>query len=194
MTSLDSLAAAEWEVRPAIRTSGVNFVDVYHREGKYKAPLPFIPRQEGAGHVEALGESVSGFSIGDPVGWFGLLGSYAEKAVVPAHRLLKVPTGMPLDISVALMAQGLKSYALSHPCSRRGSGFATNSNGQECRREGHRNSLHCAKGGTRSGCRQRRSHFVHQDRLLQPGDKYLRIAKGLTLSTTELAKQRLSSP
>ena len=114
MTSLDSLAAAEWEVRPAIRTSGVNFVDVYHREGKYKAPLPFIPRQEGAGHVEALGESVSGFSIGDPVGWFGLLGSYAEKAVVPAHRLLKVPTGMPLDISVALMAQGLKSYALSH--------------------------------------------------------------------------------
>jgi NADPH:quinone reductase len=102
------------EVLVRVHHSGVNFIDVYYREGKYKAPLPFIPGLEGVGHVEALGEGVSDFSIGDAVVWFGLLGSYAEKATVPARQLLKVPTGMPLGISVALMAQGLMAYGLSH--------------------------------------------------------------------------------
>jgi NADPH:quinone reductase len=97
-----------------VHASGVNFIDVYYREGRYKAPLPLIPGLEGAGHVEALGEGVSEFAIGDAVVWFGLLGSYAEKTAVPAHRLLKVPPGMSLDISVALMAQGLMAYGPSH--------------------------------------------------------------------------------
>ena len=124
------------EVLVRLSISGVNFIDVYYREGKYKAPLPFIPGLEGAGHVETLGEGVSEFSVGDPVVWFGLLGSYAEKAVVPAHRLLKVPTGMPLDISVALMAQGLMAYALSHLT------FAL--------RPGHTCIVHAAAGGVGS--------------------------------------------
>ncbi len=102
------------EVLVRVSISGVNFIDVYYREGKYKAPLPFVPGLEGAGRVEALGEGVSEFSIGDAVVWFGLLGSYAEKAVVPVGRLLKILPGMPLDVSVALMAQGLMAYALSH--------------------------------------------------------------------------------
>ena len=143
------------EVLVKVRFSGVNFIDVYYREGKYKAPLPLIPGMEGAGVVEALGEGVSDFSLGESVTWFGLLGSYAEKAVVPAHRLVKVPTEMPMDISAALMAQGLMAYALesSHirvaarphmccSCCRRRSGVAADANGKECRREGHRNSLH----------------------------------------------------
>ena len=86
------------EARIRVHASGVNFIDVYYREGRYKAPLPLIPGLEGAGHVEALGEGVSEFAIGDAVVWFGLLGSYAEKTAVPAHRLLKVPPGMSLDI------------------------------------------------------------------------------------------------
>ncbi|MBW8869575.1 MAG: alcohol dehydrogenase catalytic domain-containing protein [Acidobacteriales bacterium] len=97
-----------------VQTSGVNYVDVYYREGKYKAPLPFTPGIEGAGHVEGLGKGVSDFSIGDAVVWFGPLGSYAEMAVVPVHRLLKIPNGMPLDISAALINQGLTAYLLSH--------------------------------------------------------------------------------
>jgi NADPH2:quinone reductase len=121
------------EVLVKVCISGVNFVDVYYRVGKYKAPLPFIPGQEGAGHVEALGEGVSEFSVGDPVVWFGVLGSYAEKAVVPASRLLKVPAEMPLDISVALMAQGLMAYALSRLT------FAL--------RPGHTCIVHAAAGG-----------------------------------------------
>jgi NADPH2:quinone reductase len=124
------------EVLVRVSFSGVNFIDVYYREGKYKAPLPLIPGLEGAGVVEALGEGVSDFAIGDAVVWFGLLGSYAEKAVVPAHRLVKVPPGMSLDISVALMAQGLMAYALSHLT------FAL--------RPGHTCIVHAAAGGVGS--------------------------------------------
>jgi NADPH2:quinone reductase len=114
LCELSDPVPGEGEVLVKVRFSGVNFIDVYYREGKYKAPLPLIPGLEGAGVVEDLGVGVSAFSIGDAVAWFGILGSYAEKAVVPAGRLVKVPTEMPLDISAALMAQGLMAYALSH--------------------------------------------------------------------------------
>lgn len=124
------------EVLVRVRISGVNFVDVYFREGKYKAPLPFVPGLEGAGSVEALGEGVSEFAIGDDVAWFGLLGSYAEKAVVPAQRLLKVPPEISLDICVALMAQGQMAYGLSHLT------FAL--------RVGHTCLIHAAAGGVGS--------------------------------------------
>jgi NADPH2:quinone reductase len=97
-----------------VQTSGVNFIDVYFREGKYKAPLPFIPGGEGSGHVEALGEGVTGLSVGDPVAWFSSIGSYAEKAVIPADRLVTVPTGVDLQSAAALMMQGATAYYLSH--------------------------------------------------------------------------------
>jgi NADPH2:quinone reductase len=124
------------EVLVRVRTSGVNFIDVYFREGKYKTPLPFIPGLKGAGHVEAIGEGVSDFSIGDAVVWFGLLGSYAEKAVVPELRLLKVLPCMSLDISASLIAQGLMAYGLSHLT------FAL--------RPGHTCIVHAAAGGVGS--------------------------------------------
>ena len=124
------------EVLVRVHTAGVNFIDVYFREGKYKAPLPFVPGLEGAGYVEVLGEGVSDFSIGDAVVWFGMLGSYAEKAVVPAQRLLKVSPGMSLDVSAALIAQGLMAYALSHLT------FAL--------RPGHTCVVHAAAGGVGS--------------------------------------------
>jgi NADPH:quinone reductase len=59
--------------------SGVNFIDVYYREGKYKAPLPFILGGEGSGHIEATGEGVEGFSAGDAVAWYGPLGTLPLK-------------------------------------------------------------------------------------------------------------------
>jgi NADPH:quinone reductase len=136
LCELPDPVAGKDEVLVKVRFSGVNFIDVYYREGKYKAPLPLIPGLEGAGVVEALGEGVSDFSIGDAVAWFGLLGSYAEKAVVPAHRLANVPTQIPLDISAALMAQGLMAYALSHLT------FAL--------RPGHTCVVHAAAGGVGS--------------------------------------------
>jgi NADPH2:quinone reductase len=97
-----------------VHTSGVNFMDVYFREGKYKAPLPFIPGGEASGRVEALGEGVTGLSIGDAVAWIGSIGTYAEKAVVPADRLVKVPAGVDLQDAAALILQGITAYYLSH--------------------------------------------------------------------------------
>ena len=65
------------EVLVKIEAAGVNFIDTYLREGRYPAPLPFIPGQEAAGVVAALGDGVSGFAIGDRVAWSGTRGAYA---------------------------------------------------------------------------------------------------------------------
>jgi NADPH2:quinone reductase len=102
------------EVLVRVHTSGVNFIDVYYREGKYHAPLPFTPGGEGSGYVEALGEGITDFSVGDPVAWWGPLGSYAEKAIVAGRTLVKVPSGVDLQSAAALMVQGATAYYLSH--------------------------------------------------------------------------------
>ncbi len=97
-----------------IHSAGVNFMDVYYREGKYKAPLPFVPGGEGSGHVEAVGDGVTEVAPGDSVAWLGSIGSYAEKIVVPADRLVKVPPALDLRKAAALMIQGVTAYYLSH--------------------------------------------------------------------------------
>ena len=102
------------EVLIRVHASGVNFIDVYYREGKYKAPLPFVLGAEGSGHIEALGSEVTGFSVGDPVAWYGPLGSYTELAVVKANIVVKVPEGLSLDIAAAIMMQGVTAHYLSH--------------------------------------------------------------------------------
>lgn len=97
-----------------LHTSGVNFMDVYYRMGKYKAPLPLIPGGEASGHIEALGEGVTDLSIGDAVAWIGSVGTYAEKEVVAADRLVKIPSGVDLQDAAALILQGITAYYLSH--------------------------------------------------------------------------------
>lgn len=97
-----------------VHTSGVNFMDVYFREGKYKAPLPFVPGGEASGHVEALGDGATDLAIGDAVAWISSLGTYAEKALVPTDRLVKVPSGVDLQDAAALILQGITAYYLSH--------------------------------------------------------------------------------
>jgi NADPH:quinone reductase-like Zn-dependent oxidoreductase len=91
-----------------VHTSGVNFIDVYFRDGHYKAPLPLIPGGEGSGYIAALGTDVSGFEVGDPVAWFGPLGSYAQRAVVLADRIVRVPSGMDMGTAAALMVPTLE--------------------------------------------------------------------------------------
>src|SRR3954466_4489854 len=77
-----------------IKASGVNFIDVYLREGRYPAPLPFIAGQEAAGVVTAVGAEVTTVKTGDHVAYCGVPGSYAEYAAVPAERLVKIPAGL----------------------------------------------------------------------------------------------------
>ena len=63
--------------------AGVNFIDIYKRTGLYKVPLPSIMGEEGAGIVESVGTGESDMRSGDRVAWTGVLGAYAEYAVVP---------------------------------------------------------------------------------------------------------------
>jgi NADPH:quinone reductase len=97
-----------------LSAAGVNFIDVYNREGRYKAPLPFILGQEGAGVVSAVGSEVKSLKKGEHVAWTGLLGSYAEYAAVPAERLVRVPNGVTDQQAAAAMLQGMTAHYLSH--------------------------------------------------------------------------------
>jgi NADPH:quinone reductase len=95
-----------------LAASGVNFIDVYFREGRYKAPLPFVLGQEGAGTVTEVGADVSSFKVGDRVAWTGLLGSYAEYAAVNADRLVLTPQMVTDRQAAAIMLQGMTAHYL----------------------------------------------------------------------------------
>jgi NADPH2:quinone reductase len=97
-----------------ITAAGVNFIDVYNREGRYKAPLPFVPGQEGAGVVSAVGPDVRDLKVGDRVAYTSILGSYAEYAAIPADRLVKIPTGVSEPEAAATMLQGMTAHYLCH--------------------------------------------------------------------------------
>jgi NADPH:quinone reductase len=100
------------EVRVRVEAAGVNFIDVYHRTGLYPLPLPFIPGSEAAGVVDAVGEEVSDFSVGDRVAYAMKPGSYAEFAAVPAERLVRLPDGLDARQAAAAMLQGMTAHYL----------------------------------------------------------------------------------
>ena len=97
-----------------IKAAGVNFIDVYFREGRYPAPLPFINGQEAAGLVVAVGSDVTTVRLGDRVAYTGVLGSYAEYAAVPVARLVKIPDELAFDQAAAAMLQGMTAHYLTH--------------------------------------------------------------------------------
>lgn len=97
-----------------IAATGINFIEIYYREGRYKAPLPLIPGTEAAGTVAQIGEGVEGFSIGDAVASVAVQGSYAEYALVPAAALVKVPAGVDLKIAAASLLQGMTAHYLAY--------------------------------------------------------------------------------
>jgi NADPH:quinone reductase len=97
-----------------LAASGVNFIDVYQREGRYKVPLPFVLGQEGAGVVTAIGAGVKSVKKGDRVAWTGVLGGYAEYAAVPADRLVAIPAGVTDSQAAAAMLQGMTAHYLCH--------------------------------------------------------------------------------
>lgn len=108
------------EARVKLDYAGINFIDVYMRTGAYKksdtykTPLPMVLGMEGAGRVDVLGEGVTGLKPGDRVAYCIHRGSYAEKTVVPAWKLVPVPDDVPLDVATALQLQGCTAHYLSH--------------------------------------------------------------------------------
>jgi len=97
-----------------IKAAGVNFIDVYFREGRYPAPLPFINGQEAAGIVTEVGSNVSSVKVGDRVAYTGVRGSYADYAAVPVERLVVIPDQLNFQTAAAAMLQGMTAHYLSH--------------------------------------------------------------------------------
>jgi NADPH:quinone reductase len=101
---------------------GVNYIDVYHRTGLYPIPLPFTPGLEGAGVVAAIGPAVADLAVGDRVAWAMAPGAYAEFAVVPAAKLVRVPEAIDLRTAAAAMLQGMTAHYLVTDTYRLGPG------------------------------------------------------------------------
>ncbi|MEO3809808.1 quinone oxidoreductase [Sphaerisporangium sp. B11E5] len=97
-----------------VAAAGVNFTDIYHREGRYPLPTPFTVGSEGAGTVSAVGPGVEDVAAGDRVGWVSVLGGYAEKAVIPADKAIPLPEHVPFDLAAAVLLQGLTAHYLTH--------------------------------------------------------------------------------
>jgi NADPH2:quinone reductase len=104
----------EGEARVKIEAGGINFIDIYHRIGRYQGSLPLTLGQEAAGVVDAVGPNVTDVKPGDRVAYASVQGSYAEYAVVPTWRLVPVPPGVDSNQAAAVMLQGMTAHYLSH--------------------------------------------------------------------------------
>jgi NADPH2:quinone reductase len=116
-----------------VEAIGVNFIEIYQREGLYSVPRPFTPGSEAAGVVRAVGRDVIGFKSGDRIVSQAVKGAYAERALVPADRAVAIPKGVLTDIAAAVFLQGLTAHYLS------ASTFPLS--------PGHRALVHAAAGG-----------------------------------------------
>ncbi len=106
-------APSPGEIRVKNVASGINFIDTYHRTGLYKIPLPTGLGQEGAGVVDAIGEGVSAFRVGDRVGYCsGPIGAYAEQHVIKADRAVRLPESISYDIAAASLLKGMTARYL----------------------------------------------------------------------------------
>ncbi|HEY4200461.1 MAG TPA: quinone oxidoreductase [Devosiaceae bacterium] len=91
---------------------GLNFVDIYQRDGTYKVQTPFVPGNEGAGEVIAVGAGVTDFKSGDRVAYSGVMGAYAEERLISAERCVHVPDGVDMETAAAVMLKGTTAYYL----------------------------------------------------------------------------------
>lgn len=97
-----------------IKAIGLNFIDVYFREGRYPAALPFVDGQEAAGVVSEVGSEVKSLKAGDRVAYTSVLGAYAEYAAVPGDRLVRIPEKVTFEQGAAAMLQGMTAHYLTH--------------------------------------------------------------------------------
>jgi len=102
------------EVLVKIAAAGVNYIDVYFREGRYPITPPFIIGQEASGVVSGVGSDVKDFKPGERVAYTGITGAYAEYEAVPADRLVRVPAGITDQQAAAAMLQGMTAHYLTH--------------------------------------------------------------------------------
>jgi NADPH:quinone reductase len=103
------------QVLVELEAAGVNFRDVYEREGVggYTNQPPFVAGAEGAGRIAAVGDGVTDLSVGDRVAWSNAPGSYAERVVVDADRTVPVPDGVSTELAAAALLQGMTAHYLA---------------------------------------------------------------------------------
>ena len=102
------------EVLIRVEAAGVNFIDLYQRAGAYKVATPFVPGQEAAGRIAALGAGVTGWTVGDRVGcYYGGLSGYAESAIAPADKVVPLPDGVTTAQAAAVLLQGMTAHYLA---------------------------------------------------------------------------------
>ena len=100
------------QIRVSNKAIGLNFVDCYERSGLYKVELPFVPGNEGAGVVTAVGAGVTDIKVGDRVGYIGPVGSYAEERLLPAARAIPLPDDIDFETAAGSMLKGMTAYYL----------------------------------------------------------------------------------
>ena len=130
---IDVPAPGPGEALVRLAAAGLNFIDVYYRTGIYTTTLPFTLGSEGAGTVAAIGSGVTEVAVGDRVAYCMVLGAYAEYAVVPAWRLVRLPDAVDFETAAAVSLQGMTAHYLTH------STFPL--------RAGHSALVHAAAGG-----------------------------------------------
>ncbi|MEV2276791.1 quinone oxidoreductase [Nocardiopsis sp. NPDC049922] len=113
LTERDDPRPGPGEVLIDVAARGVNFIDVYQREGQYDVPLPYVPGMEAAGVIAAVGEGVDDLSVGQRVGWAMAPGGYADRAVVKASLAVPVPDAVTDEQAAALLLQGLTAHYLT---------------------------------------------------------------------------------
>ncbi|MGV3652141.1 MAG: quinone oxidoreductase family protein, partial [Devosia sp.] len=102
------------EVRIRHTAIGLNFIDTYQRSGLYPMKLPFVPGNEGAGRVLAIGEGVEGIAIGDRLAYQGVAGAYAEERLLPVSRAVAIPDDIDDETAASVLLKGLTAYYLLH--------------------------------------------------------------------------------
>ncbi|MFD5699457.1 quinone oxidoreductase family protein [Streptomyces lasiicapitis] len=105
-------APGDGQILVQLAAAGVNFIDIYRREGRYPLPLPAVPGEEGSGTVLAVGPGVTRFAVGDRVAWTTVLGSYAGQVLVPEDKAIVVPDGIDLHTAAAALVQGMTAHYL----------------------------------------------------------------------------------
>jgi len=105
----------EDEVLVRVLLSGINYLDIYTREGIRGGPLPFILGSEGAGQVVKVGNKVGDLQSGDIVVFRGsTTGTYAEYATVPAWLTYKIPKEIALEDAITMHLQGMTAHYLAN--------------------------------------------------------------------------------
>jgi NADPH2:quinone reductase len=113
LTEMAAPEAAAGQAIVKLEAIGVNFIDVYQRDGLYPVELPYVLGVEGAGTVHQLGPGIESLRIGDRVAWVGISGAYAEYAAVPADKLVRLPASVGFQDAAAAMLQGMTAHYLA---------------------------------------------------------------------------------